>query len=145
MIESAAPPSTKCRCRSKTSAAPRIPKSAPDAPTVGVASDVPNSSYFPKRSAPAAPPGSRGVDEREAPAPDRLLDRRADPPEKEHVEPEVEAARMQERGRDEPPPLALRDADEVPILDADADQGALVEDLAARRAERSTAVASIST
>ena len=46
---------------------------------------------------------------------------------------------MQERGREEPPPLALCDADEVPVLDADADKGALVEDLAARCAERSAA------
>ena len=32
---SAEPPSTKLRCRSSTTATPRIPKSAPDAPTVG--------------------------------------------------------------------------------------------------------------
>jgi hypothetical protein len=47
------------------------------------------------------------VDREEPSAPDRLLDRRADEPEDEHVEQEVDQALWQERRRDQAIPVAL--------------------------------------
>ena len=47
------------------------------------------------------------VHQQEAPAPERLLDRRAYEPEEVHVEADVQQARVQERARDQPPPVAV--------------------------------------
>ncbi len=53
------------------------------------------------------------VDEREARAPDRLLHRCGDPPEEEHVHPEVDHAGVEEHRREETPPVAVRDEEAV--------------------------------
>ena len=64
------------------------------------------------------------VDADEAPAPEQLLEGPAEPPEHEHVEEEVDRARVEEAGGDEPPPFAV--GDERP------EEGAALEDLARR-------------
>ncbi len=54
------------------------------------------------------------VEQQVAGASEVFLDRWADEPQDEHVHAEVDKAPVQERGRDEPPPLSLSDADELP-------------------------------
>jgi hypothetical protein len=51
---------------------------------------------------------------RKRPEPIRTLERRAEPVEREHVQQQVERPVVQERRRDQPPPLAVRDADRCP-------------------------------
>ena len=63
------------------------------------------------------------IDEQEPRAAEVLLDRRADPVEEEHVEAEVDGTVVQERGRDQPPPVA--------VCNQRAEQRSLLEDLAA--------------
>ena len=100
MSPNACPPRTKLPCASSTSAAPRIPKMAPDAPTVTAFG------LEEQRTRRAGEPGN-DVERQEASPPDRLLDRDADDPEHEHVHPEVDEAAVQERRSDQTPPLAV--------------------------------------
>ena len=65
------------------------------------------------------------VEREEAPAPERLLDDAAEPVEREHVEGEVEQARVEEHRRHEPVPLAVE-------VDRGADERAVEEQLPAR-------------
>src|SRR5437764_493019 len=67
------------------------------------------------------------VNEQEAAAADRVLDRRADEPEEVHVERDVEDVRVQEGARDQPPPVAVRDRRPV--------ENPLGEELAAGRVD----------
>ena len=53
------------------------------------------------------------VQEQIAPAAEVLLERRADEPQHEHVQSQVYGAVVEERCRDQPPPVALGDADSV--------------------------------
>ena len=69
------------------------------------------------------------VDEQEAPRAERPLDDRAAPVEDEHVQGDVEQARVQEHRGDEPVPLVLR-------VDLRADERALLEQLAAGQRSR---------
>ena len=56
---------------------------------------------------------SRGeIEEREAPAADQLLEQRAREEQRVHVHAEVEDPVVQECGRHDPPPVAVRDPDE---------------------------------
>ena len=61
------------------------------------------------------------VDQEEPPGPERLLDDGSEPVEGEHVEREVEQARVQEHGRDHPVPLTVG-------VDECTDQSAVVEE-----------------
>ena len=80
-----------------------IPQIAPEAPTVSAFGD--------QRSAPRGACEPRHEVEERVPAVAQvLLERRADEPEHEHVHSEVERAVVEERGGDQPPPLALADA-----------------------------------
>ena len=88
--------------RSTTSAAPKIPNTAPDAPTVGV------SGRHEKRAGRARERG-RDVEAEEAPVTEVALEDAAEPPEREHVEDEVEQPCVEERAGAEPPPFARRD------------------------------------
>ena len=63
---------------------------------------------------------SFGYEVQEAPTAEEVLKRAAEPPEHERVEEEVDRARVQERGRDEAPPLA--------VGDEGAEEGALLEE-----------------
>src|ERR671932_2240043 len=61
------------------------------------------------------------VEEEVAPAAEHLLERRADEPPDAHVQADVEEVRVQEAGRDEAPPVAVRDVGAVerePVDDA---------------------------
>ena len=79
------------------------PKIAPEAPTVTA-----NAELRPERSGRAGESRDE-VDEQEARRAERLLDDRAQPVEREHVEREVEDAPVEEHRRDEPVPVAVRD------------------------------------
>ena len=85
-------------------------------------------------SAPAEPASAGDeVDEQVARVAEVLLERRPDEPEHEHVHPEVDEPVVEERGRDEPPPLALGDADDLARrVDGGRDEDALLVDPAAR-------------
>ena len=74
---------------------------APEAPTVTAFG------LEEQRTRRAGEPGN-DVEREEASAPDRLLDRCADDPEHEHVQPEVNEAAVQERRREQSPPLTFR-------------------------------------
>ena len=88
--------------RSSTSAAPRMPKIAPDAPTVDAVR------VHDQRARPS-PRGRRRGRAEEPHRPEVALERPADPPEREHVQAEVDGAVVEERGGDQPPPVAVRD------------------------------------
>ena len=68
------------------------------------------------------------VHEEEAPGAERLLDDRPEPVEREHVERDVQHARVEEHRGDEPVPLAVQ-------VDRRPDQRTVLEDLPARRVQ----------
>src|SRR5688572_19723878 len=88
---------------------------APDAPTViapGLATSAP------------AEPG---------------LQRAADPPERQHVHREVDRAVMEERGREQPVPLALREPDDLAArVDRADEEGTVLVDPTRVRIDRRT-------
>ena len=68
-----------------------------------------------------------------------LLERRADEPEHEHVHSEVEEAVVEERGGDQPPPLALADADQLTgRVERAGDEDAVLVDPAGVRVQAGT-------
>ena len=97
----ALPPNRPVACHSRMSIAPRIPKIAPDAPTVTLG-------RLQERARRARETGDE-VEADEARPAEVLLDRCAEPPEREHVEPDVEEVRVEERRGDEAPPAAVGD------------------------------------
>ena len=90
--------------------APRIPKIAPEAPTV--------TSFGLRSRAPGrARETGDEVDQREAGAAERRLDGLAEPPERQHVHPQMDRAVVEERGGDQPIPLAVLEADQADALE----------------------------
>ena len=116
------PPVAMLPRRSRMKSAPRIPKIAPDAPTVGTY-------RAPEERACRAGHAGAEVQEQELPAADLDLEDRADVVERVHVQREVEVAAVQEHRRDHPPPLVVRDADGMAVDTAAVpDQEAVIED-----------------
>ena len=104
-----------------------IPQIAPDAPTVSAFGDQM------QRARRAGEPGDE-VDEQVPPVAEVLLERRPDEPQHEHVHPEVERPVVEEGRRDETPPLALRDADDLARgVDGRRDEDAVLVDPASGR------------
>ena len=95
------PASRPVTCHSMISIAPRIPKIAPDAPTTG-------ERRLQQRAGGSGEAGDE-VEPDVARASEVLLDRRADPPERVHVEADVEQGAVQEHRGDEPLPVSVRD------------------------------------
>ena len=86
-----------------------------------------------ERAGRAREPGDE-VEGEEAGAAEVLLDRRAEPPQREHVEADVDEVRVQEHRRDQPPPVAVRDLGaEEPQLRVEAAAGVVDARRPARR------------
>ena len=114
---------TRSRRYSRTSSAPMIPKIAPDAPTVDC-----DCGLLSEQRAGRAGEARDEVDEQEPRRAERLLDDGAEPVERQHVEREVEEARVEEHRRHEPVPVARPRRPRRRARQ-------LVEQLAARRAD----------